>query len=160
MTSSATPPESVVLTQRASVNDWDDAATSKRLSSVENALQAGMSEPSYSYTEAGTATGAFLLGQFLAPRKQAVLITRANVLSWPELAEDNVIFLGPAAGIHQTEDISTDAQLVLDPLGVGRDLLRIGKGGEDRLADAAGVEAGTRLRSRSIQARMRSGAGL
>src|ERR1700722_3185251 len=106
------------VVRESSVNDWDDAATSKRLSSVETALQAGMSEPSYSYTEAGTATGAFLLGQFLAPRKQAVLITRANVLSWPELAEDNVVFLGPTTGIHQTGDIPMDAQLVLDAGGI------------------------------------------
>jgi hypothetical protein len=106
------------VVRESSVNDWDDASTSKRLSSVESALQAGMSEPSYSYTEAGTATGAFLLGQFLAPRKQAVLITRANVLSWPELAEDNVVFLGPTTGIHQADDIPTNAQLVLDPTGI------------------------------------------
>jgi hypothetical protein len=66
----------------------------------------------------GTATGAFVLGQFLAPHKQAVLITRANVLSWPEIAEDNVVFLGPPTGIHQTEDLPTDAQLVLDPNGI------------------------------------------
>jgi hypothetical protein len=106
------------VVRESSVNDWDDASTSKRLSSVETALQSGMSEPSYSYTEAGTATGAFLLGQFLAPRKQAVLITRANVLSWPELAEDNVVFLGPTNGIHQADDIPTNAQLVLDPTGI------------------------------------------
>jgi hypothetical protein len=106
------------VVREPSINDWDEVPASKRLSSLEGALQAGMSEPSYSYTEAGTATGAFLLGQFLAPRKQAVVITRANVLSWPEIAEDNVIFLGPATGIHQTEDIPTEAQLVLDPTGV------------------------------------------
>jgi hypothetical protein len=106
------------VVREPSINDWDDVPASKRLSSLEGALQAGMSEPSYSYTEAGTATGAFLLGQFLAPRKQAVVITRANVLSWPEIAEDNVIFLGPATGVHQTEDIPTEAQLVLDPTGV------------------------------------------
>jgi hypothetical protein len=106
------------VVREPSVNDWDDVPASKRLSSLEGALQAGMSEPSYSYTEAGTATGAFVLGQFLAPRKQGVVITRANVLSWPEIAEDNVIFLGPATGVHQTEDIPTEAQLVLDPTGV------------------------------------------
>jgi hypothetical protein len=100
------------------VNDWDDVPGSRRISSVEGALQAGISEPSYSYTEVGTATGAFVLGQFLAPRKQGVVITRANVLSWPEIAEDNVVFLGPATGIHQTEDIPSQAQLVLDPTGV------------------------------------------
>jgi hypothetical protein len=104
--------------RESAVNDWDDVSGSKRLSSLEGALQAGISEPSYSYTEVGTATGAFLLGQFLAPRKQAVLITRANVLSWPEIAEDNVVFLGPSTGIHQTEDIPTEAQLVLDPKGI------------------------------------------
>jgi hypothetical protein len=101
-----------------SINDWDDVPASKNLLSLEGALKAGISEPSYKYTEVGTATGAFVLGQFLAPRKQPVLITRANVLSWPEIAEDNVIFLGPATGIHQTEDIPTDAQLVLDPGGI------------------------------------------
>jgi hypothetical protein len=106
------------VVREASINDWDDVPASKRLSSLEGALSAGMTEPSYGYTEAGTATGAFLLGQFLAPRKQAVLITRANVMSWPEIAEDNVIFLGPASGIHQTEDIPMDTQFVLDPTGV------------------------------------------
>lgn len=102
----------------SSVNDWDNVSASKGLSAVESALQAGMSEPSYDYTEAGTATGAFLLGQFLAPRKQNVLITRANLLSWPEIAEDNVVFLGSATGIHQTEDLPMSAQIVLEPTGV------------------------------------------
>ncbi len=106
------------VVRESSVNDWDDVPASKQISSLEGALGAGMSEPSYSYTEAGTATGAFLLGQFLAPRKQAVLITRANVLSWPELAEDNVVFVGPTTGIHQAGDIPMNTQLVLDPAGI------------------------------------------
>jgi hypothetical protein len=106
------------VVREPSTNDWDDVPGSRKLSSLEGALRAGISEPSYGYTEVGTATGAFVLGQFLAPRKQDVLITRANVLSWPEIAEDNVIFLGPATGIHQTEDIPTEAQLVLDPTGI------------------------------------------
>ncbi len=106
------------VVREPSINDWDDVPASARLSSVETALRAGISEPSYGYTEVGTATGAFLLGQFLAPRKQSVLITRANVMSWPEIAEDNVIFLGPSAGIHQTEDIPSGAQLVLDAKGI------------------------------------------
>jgi hypothetical protein len=106
------------VVREPSINDWDDVPASRKLSTLENSLRAGISEPSYGYTEVGTATGAFLLGQFLAPRKQAVLITRANVMSWPEIAEDNVIFLGPSSGIHQTEDLPTDAQLVLDSNGI------------------------------------------
>jgi hypothetical protein len=131
------------VVREPSINDWDDVPASRKLSSVEGALQAGISEPSYSYTEGGTATGAFLLGQFLAPRKQDVLITRANVLSWPELAEDNVIFLGPATGIHQTEDIPTEAQLVLDPKGIRNLSPRPGESAfiEDRPAQG-GAEGG------------------
>jgi hypothetical protein len=131
------------VVREASINDWDDVPASKRLSSVEGALRVGMTEPSYGYTEAGTATGAFLLGQFLAPRKQAVLITRANVMSWPEIAEDNVIFLGPASGIHQTEDIPMDAQFVLDPTGVRNLSPRSGEPAffQDRPAEG-GAESG------------------
>src|SRR5205085_3724561 len=72
------------VVREPTINDWDDVPASRRLSNLEGALNAGISEPSYSYTEVGTATGAFLLGQFLAPRKQAVLITMSILLSWPE----------------------------------------------------------------------------
>ena len=101
----------------ANVNEWAEAPKSKDLL-LEGALHAPATEPSYGYTNAGSATGAFLLGQFLAPRKQTVVITRANLLSWPEIAEDNVIFLGPVTGIHPAEDIPMDAQIVLDPAGI------------------------------------------
>jgi len=102
----------------SSVNDWDNVMGSKGLASVEKALEAGMSAPSWDYTEVGTATGAFLLGQFLAPLRQSVLIKRANLLSWPEIADDNVVFLGPPAGIHQAGDIPMDAQMILEPAGI------------------------------------------
>jgi hypothetical protein len=104
--------------RESALNDFDNASSSKKLSSVEKALGAGMSEPSYNYTEVGTATGAFLLGQFLAPQKRNVLITRANLLSWHDIAEDNVVFLGPPGGIHQTEDMPMDARIVLEANGV------------------------------------------
>lgn len=102
----------------SSVNDWDHVDASKGLASVERALGAGMSQPSYEYTEVGTATGAFQLGQFLAARKQNISVTSANALSWHEIAEANVVFLGPPAGIHQTEDLPADVSLVLEPSGV------------------------------------------
>jgi hypothetical protein len=102
----------------SSLNDWDNASTSKGLSSVEKALGAGMSEPSYNFTDIGTASGAFLLGQFLAPRKENVTIMSASRISWHEIAEDNVVFLGAPEGIHQTEDIPSDVHLVLEPKGV------------------------------------------
>lgn len=103
----------------SSINDWDNVPASKRLAAIEDALSLGMSEPSYDYTEAGTATGAFLLGQFLAPRRQNVVLARASTLSWPEIAEDNIVFLGSPGGIHQAQDLPIqDAQVVLEPKGI------------------------------------------
>jgi hypothetical protein len=106
------------LVREPTTIDWEDATRSKQLDALENAVTVGAREPSYSYTEAGTATGAFLLGQFLAPRKRDVVVTRSNVISWPEIAEANVIFLGSSAGVRQTDDIPADAQFILDPTGL------------------------------------------
>jgi hypothetical protein len=74
--------------------------------------------PSAGSSAAGTATGAFLLGQFLAPRKQHVLLTRGDLLSMPEIMMDNVVFIGPYAGNRQLEAIPINRQLVLDPKGI------------------------------------------
>jgi hypothetical protein len=125
----------------ANVNEWTEAPKSQELSSLKGALKAPATEPSYGYTNAGSATGAFLLGQFLAPRKQTVVITRANLLSWPEIAEDNVIFLGPVTGIHPAQDIPMDAQIVLDPTGIRN--LKPRPGEPAALRDQPGQGSGT-----------------
>jgi hypothetical protein len=74
--------------------------------------------PSSGPTAAGTASGAFLLGQFLAPRKQHVLLTRGDLLSMPEIMMDNVVFIGPSAGNRQLEAVPVDRQIVLEPSGI------------------------------------------
>jgi hypothetical protein len=69
--------------------------------------------PSY-----GTASGAFRLGQFLGPHKTDLLVTPAEQLSMPEIAMDNVIFLGPATTNRQIQSLPVDQQLVLEPRGI------------------------------------------
>ena len=66
----------------------------------------------------GTASGAFLLGQFLAHRKDNVLLTNSNQLAMPEVLMDNVIFLGPVSGNRQIEALSKGQPLVLEPNGI------------------------------------------
>ena len=66
----------------------------------------------------GTASGAFRLGQFLGPRKSDLLVTPGNQLSMPEIAMDNVVFLGPATGNRQLQAIPVDQQIVLEPGGI------------------------------------------
>ncbi len=65
-----------------------------------------------------TASGAFLLGQFLAHRKDNVLLTRSDQLAMPEVLMDNVVFLGPVSGNRQIEALSKGQPWVLEPDGI------------------------------------------
>jgi hypothetical protein len=69
-------------------------------------------------TGAGTASGAFLLGQFLANRKNNVLLTDSDQLAMPEVLMDNVIFLGPALGSRQIQALSAGQPLMLESNGI------------------------------------------
>ena len=52
-------------------------------------------------TGVSTANGAFLLGQFLADRKQNVYVTSSEELSMPDIIMGNLVFLGPPSGNRQ-----------------------------------------------------------
>jgi hypothetical protein len=69
-------------------------------------------------TGAGTATGAFLLGQFLAQQKKNAMITRSDLLSVPELMVNNMIFVGSTVGVHQTEPVFSGLELRLAKDGI------------------------------------------
>jgi hypothetical protein len=66
----------------------------------------------------GTASGAFLLGQFLGVRKDNVLLTHSDQLAMPEVLMNNVIFLGPLSGNRQLEALFKGSPLVLEPNGI------------------------------------------
>jgi hypothetical protein len=69
-------------------------------------------------TGAGTASGAFLLGQFLAFRKPNIMLTRSDLVSMPEVTMDNVIFLGSSTGNRQIQALSAGQPIVLEPAGI------------------------------------------
>ena len=77
-----------------------------------------IASPASASSGAGTASGAFLLGQFLAPRKQHVLLTRGDLLSMPEIMMDNVVFIGPSTGNRQLEAVPVDQQIALEQDGI------------------------------------------
>lgn len=103
--------------RESSSNDWSDSADSNNLATLKESLHVSGAEPTYGFTGVGTASGAFLLGQFLAQRKQDVLLTRSDLISMPEIAMDNVVFLGPMAG-REMEAIPAEQQLVLEQEGI------------------------------------------
>lgn len=102
----------------AGVNDWEDVARSKGISALKEALHAPALQPTYAYTGVGTANAALLLGQFLGARQKSVVMTRSNLLSLPELMEENVVFLGPLTGAREIRALRVDQEILLEPNGI------------------------------------------
>ena len=68
--------------------------------------------------QTGTATASFLLGQFLANRKDNVLVTRSEWLSMPELLMDNVVVLGSGADNKAIQAVWSSGQYVWERDGI------------------------------------------
>jgi hypothetical protein len=91
----------------------------------------------------GTASGAFRLGQFLGTRKSDLLVTQGNQLSMPEVAMNNIVFLGPTTGNRSVQSLPADQPIVLEPTGIRNLHPLAGEPGfiSDRgAADGKGVE--------------------
>jgi hypothetical protein len=100
------------------VNDWEDVPKSKGIAALKEAVHAGTVQPTFGYTGVGTATAALLLGQFLGARQKSTVVTRANLLSLPELMEENVVFLGPLTGDREIRALRVDQEILLEPDGI------------------------------------------
>jgi hypothetical protein len=101
-----------------SVNDWEDVAKSKGIAALKEALHSPTSQPTFGYTGVGTASAALLLGEFLGARQKNVVVTRSNLLSLPELMEENVVFLGPLTGAREIKALRVDQEILLEPDGI------------------------------------------
>ena len=100
------------------VNDWEDVPKSKGIAALKEALHAPAVQPTFGYTGVGTASAALLLGQFLGARQKSLVVTRANLLSLPELMEENVVFLGPLTGDREIRALRVDQEILLEPDGI------------------------------------------
>lgn len=100
------------------VNDWEDVPKSKGIAALKEALHAPTVQPTFGYTGVGTASAALLLGQFLGARQKSLVVTRANLLSLPELMEENVVFLGPLTGDREIRALRVDQEILLEPDGI------------------------------------------
>lgn len=77
-----------------SMNEWTDVVGSVALNSLTGALKQSEMRPSRYYTAFGEAEAAFLLGGLLRSREHALSLVRTSQLSWQQLADNNVVFVG------------------------------------------------------------------
>ena len=101
-----------------SLDEWSELSKAKGIETLKEKMGAPAVYPSYGFSSIGTASGAFLLGKFLAPHRDSVVLLRSDQLSWPEITENNVVFLGSPSGTRQMESLPMSQQIITEPDGI------------------------------------------
>jgi hypothetical protein len=98
-------------------NDWQEAQSSERVAAARRGLEQQIL-PSYNFTGAGEASAGFLLARLLATRKRELRVTRSNILSWQQVTDENVIFIGPPKFNVQLQSAALMEDIVMEHGGV------------------------------------------
>jgi hypothetical protein len=77
-----------------SLNRWKDVVGSPAVAALQGSLKAANIQPSRYYTAYGEVDVAFLLGKLLGLRERNFSVLKTSQLSWQQLADNNVLFVG------------------------------------------------------------------
>jgi hypothetical protein len=99
-------------------NDWQDLEQSERITTVRKALGDKDILPSYAFTGAGDASAAFQVSKLLSTRKRDLLLTRSNILSWQQIADNDVVFVGPPKSNPQLQASALTQEIAIEPNGI------------------------------------------
>ena len=100
------------------VNDWAEVQKSERFGRFVKAAGGKQMLPVYPFTGAGEASAAVLVSKLLASRKRDVLLTRSSILSWQQIMDDNMVFVGPPKFNPQLQSAALTQGLVMEPEGI------------------------------------------
>ena len=95
------------------LNQWDDVLASPKVQALRKTLNSPAIQERYYYTGLGETSAAFRLGKLLDFSGLKMSITRSSLVSWPQIVDNNILFVG-AARVFRDQ---------LDKLPVGRDLV-------------------------------------
>ena len=102
-----------------SVNSKEGVAKSQNLETIQKALKAKVVQPRYIYSLMGNANVGFMLGSLLATRKPNVSLSSGGELSWRQISENNVVFVGSQKFFEQSlQQLPVAPELVIES-GVG-----------------------------------------
>ena len=73
---------------------WEDVLKSPSIMAIRKALNNPEIQPTVYYVPIGEVSASFLLGKLLGPRVQTMSLVRNSELSWQQLADNNVLFVG------------------------------------------------------------------
>jgi hypothetical protein len=92
-----------------SLNQWGDVVSSPAIAALQRSIKTSSVQPSRYYTAFGEVEVAYHLGTLLGSHQQSLSIIKTSQVSWSQLADNNVIFVG-------VEDLFFDSQLHNMPL--------------------------------------------
>jgi hypothetical protein len=103
-----------------SVNRPEDIPNSPTIATIQKALHIPLPQPVLSsYGTLGGAHVSFMLGKLLAARKANVSLVNSNELSWRQVSENNLIFIGSPRFFNQRlASMPVKTELTLEP-GIG-----------------------------------------
>ena len=76
------------------LNRWDDIIKSPAVIAIRKALSNADVQPNLYYAPIGEVNASFLIGKLLGPRVPALSLLRTSELSWQQLSDNNVLFIG------------------------------------------------------------------
>jgi len=77
-----------------SLNQWSDVQKSETLQTLSKTLKSTGMQPSHYYTAFGEVQAAFQLGRLFGQRAQLFSLGKASQVSWQQISDNNVIFVG------------------------------------------------------------------
>jgi len=77
-----------------SLNQWSDIEYSHTMQTLSKTLNSSGMQPSRYYTAFGEVQAAFRLGRLLGPRVPLFSLGKASQVSWEQMSDNNVIFIG------------------------------------------------------------------
>jgi hypothetical protein len=83
------------------LNSWDEAISSPSIAAIRRGLGATELERNRRFTNVSEATASFLLGRTLSPHVRHLSLERSSELSWRQLADNNVLYVGAERVILQ-----------------------------------------------------------
>ncbi len=86
----------------SSVNDWTQVSSSPNVQAFTKALKNTRVDPGHFYTPIAEVTSTLLLGKLLGTHQQNISLARTSQVSWQELADQNVVYVGsqPFFDVH------------------------------------------------------------
>jgi hypothetical protein len=99
-------------------NDWQEIEKSDRINTVRKALGDKDILPWYAFTGTGEASAAFLVARLLAPHKKDMVLTRSNLLSWQQISDNDLVFVGPPKFNLQLQANAMTQDIVVEPSGI------------------------------------------